>query len=462
MPANNEHLQKNENKTVQRLVKGEIKHYPLAGVRVFVESIELESGTQAFLVASNDNKGKLSVQSSIEVNNRVYHPVSSESHPYRSYTLPGVKSQLTEFSIEDLYERVYLEVDRYVDIEDDWKHFITTCILFSYKQDKYSTTPYVFVVGDNESGKSVVLHLMNALAYRPLYSDSLPYADIYNFLGTTSEASGTILEDEVENLDKDREKLKIYKGGYVKGSRIPRVKESENGGTRQLNYWSFCLKVFAGEKLPFNKGFLQRCIVIPMVEGFPKAKIKEPKPDDIARLTKLRNDLLVLKMQTIFDEPQEVHVDFLRNRNRELWAPLLSVVKGSRYYNRILELARKQVAQKIKDKGESKEAAIFKLVLELTIETKTIRFEDLWEKVVRNLNGQLSGKRPDVFESEDFGDLSKTSLGKLLTEKFRGEKGLSENKRTYAFSQEILDKLQRKYLDGLNGLNGFAEGGHMR
>jgi len=39
----------------------------------------------------------------------------------------------------------------------------------------------------------------------------LNYAGIYNFYGTREEANGTIIEDEAQNLDSNKDKIRLHK-----------------------------------------------------------------------------------------------------------------------------------------------------------------------------------------------------------------------------------------------------------
>ena len=85
----------------------------------------------------------------------------------------------------------------------------------------------MYFVGDNESGKTVALSLLNWLCYRPMLGVTIPSADIYGYLDD-SEAPGTILEDEAQGLNKDLDKSKIYKAGYKQGAVVPRTMITQN------------------------------------------------------------------------------------------------------------------------------------------------------------------------------------------------------------------------------------------
>src|SRR5919197_5229544 len=101
-------------------------------------------------------------------------------------------------------------------------------------------------------------------------------ANVYQFLGSGEEGIGTICEDEADNIDEDRDKMKVDKNGYTTG--IPYHRTDTSAGRQQLKFNTFCFKAFAAEKLPDSvsaKGFNQRTIELPCVYGSPKYDISE-------------------------------------------------------------------------------------------------------------------------------------------------------------------------------------------
>ncbi len=411
-----------------------------------IESIYFKN-KKMFLVAEqkHENLSTIKIKNQFETNDKKIIPTSLEDYPYSPYNFSNIDEiNKSKIDFTELYERIFSVVSRFIAIEDEWKHFITSCILFTYKQDQSPTTPYVYLVGDNESGKSTILHLMKALAYRPLLSESLPSANIYNFLGTKEEGTGIILEDESQGLEKQFEKLKIYKGGYVKGSRIPRVKDNPSGGSKQVYYFGYCFKVFAGEKLPKDRGILQRCIVIHMVEDYPDANIKDLKPEDLSHLSKLRNDLMLWRLQTAFEKSADIQLGFLKNRDAELWKPILRLLEGTKFFINLERLSFKLVEKKRREKNNTLEAALFTIVSKLNKVSKHVAFEDIWNEIT-SLPGQDDPINPQGFYLEEHGKVTKTNVGMILSQKFRGEKYRDANKRLYIFDKITIKRLGRKY-----------------
>jgi hypothetical protein len=109
-----------------------------------------------------------------------------------------------------------------------------------------------------------------------MMSSGMTAANVYQFLGSREEGIGTICEDEADNIDEDKDKMKVHKNGYTTG--IPYHRTDTSSGRQQLKFNTFSFKAFAAEKLPDSaraKGFKQRIIELPCVYGSPKYDISE-------------------------------------------------------------------------------------------------------------------------------------------------------------------------------------------
>jgi len=145
-------------------------------------------------------------------------------------------------------------------------------------------THYLLFVGDNSTGKSNALRIFHHLGYRSLFDVSITPANIYNFLGQFEEGQGIILEDELDNIEKQEDKMKIYKTGYVSGAQVTRIYDNSNNGTKgkgQQRYNTFCFKAFSSEQQPNYKakGFSERIFTIKCSPGSPPYDISEVMND---------------------------------------------------------------------------------------------------------------------------------------------------------------------------------------
>ena len=117
---------------------------------------------------------------------------------------------------------------KYFDIDNEALTLCAADTIFTYFQDKMGMTHYLLFVGDNSTGKSNALRIFHHLGYRPLFDVSITPANIYNFLGQFEEGQGIILEDELDNIEKQEDKMRIYKTGYVSGAQVTRMYDSSS------------------------------------------------------------------------------------------------------------------------------------------------------------------------------------------------------------------------------------------
>ena len=205
---------------------------------------------------------------------------------------------------------------------------ITICaadIIFTYFHDKLGMTHYLLFVGDNNVGKTNNLRVFQHLAYRPLCDVSITPANIYRFLGSIEEGQGIILEDEIDNIDGQDEKMKIYKAGYMTGTKVSR-NDDTSSGRRSQGYWTYCFKAFTSEKQPDSikgKGFNERTFVIKCSAGSPEYDISEvvnPAGDEtyksfLDELIDKRKLLLIYRLLHYNDPLPDVKLS-IKNRDK--------------------------------------------------------------------------------------------------------------------------------------------------
>ena len=114
-------------------------------------------------------------------------------------------------------------VKEYNDQDESKIILISSEIISSYFQDKFSTTHYISVVGDNDSGKSSLGITFEAIAYRPLYMTDPSAANIFRCLGTIEPGRCTIILDEADKIDKSPEMMAILKTGYQLNGKVPKI-----------------------------------------------------------------------------------------------------------------------------------------------------------------------------------------------------------------------------------------------
>jgi hypothetical protein len=348
-------------------------------------------------------------------------------------------------SREDLFWIVRDEFNLFLDLESIWKDYLAACVLLSYQQEKLRTVPYPYFVGDNESGKSVALSLLNWLCYRPMMGVTIPSADIYGYLDD-SDAPGTILEEEAQGMQKDMDKSKIYKAGYKKGAVVPRTVMMQN--KRFIKYFRvFCFKACAAEEMPRVKGLMERFIFIPMTEGYPTKDWADFGSADEKRLRELRSMLLKWRLLTMEWQIPEVELP-VKGRLKELWKPVIQVVSGLTVEKDLrahLELLQKE---RLSERINTLEGHIVKVVCDLFVFGELLSFSAVWDALVVDLGGKLDDKKPNKMDTAEFTEVSKQNVGYRLREVLGGKKAKvvgHENDRVYVFDAQKLKRIAKKY-----------------
>ena len=367
------------------------------------------------------------------------HPNEFPYEPYGFYegSVPN---------IEELFWRVREEFDLFLDLESIWKDYLAACVLLSYQQEKLRTVPYVYFVGDNESGKTVALSLLNWLCYRPMLGVTIPSADVYGYLDD-SEAPGTILEDEAQGLQRDMDKAKIYKAGYKKGAVVPRTMITQN--KRFIKYFRvFCFKVCAAEEIPRVKGLLERFIFIAMVEGYPRKDWADFNETDEKRLRELRDMLLKWRLMTNEWKIPEIELP-IKGRLKELWKPIIQVVSGLTVEKDLRGQLEQLQKERLNEKTNTLEGHIVKVVCELCAPDKPLAFADIWDALVRDLEGKLDDKKPNKMDTPEFGEVTKQKIGYRLREVLSGKKTKARLQDgpawVYSFEADKLKRIAKKY-----------------
>jgi len=418
---------------------------------VVYESIFFK-GKPAFLLYSK-SQNRFTIEYELQVNEDTIYPLQKKMFPYRPYTVDEALLEYLNSENLDasaLYQEVFNEFNKFLYLELQWKKLSAVQTLETYKQQKLLTTSYLFYQGDNDSGKSQAGYVHNYLDYRPLFSISLPNADVYSYLGYHDEGCGTIIEDEAEDLGRRRyeEKMKLYRSGYKKGATVPRI-EFDSYGERIQKFWkAFCCKIFDGLCLPNDQGFRQRCIPINMVQGIPEK-------DEITERDKLRFDgikikLLAWHMKTYFDDLPKVETS-LRGRVKEIWKPKLQIAAlvGKALFDAMEALSLDAKKEKDEEVRESMQAYLTKAVIKCCMEqqgTMEISFADIWDKLRKVLGAYDDIEHPNEIRSY-VGTITKAQAGAMLNAVLggrRSRKGKSRS-RTYTFDPQKLRDLAVKY-----------------
>jgi hypothetical protein len=426
--------------------------------------VGIEGEQSPYFIVSN--AGKLTVEESIEISDDyVIRPFESSSYINRPYSFNSMNQakELIEKTrnetLDSLYKKVKGIWNKYIDESDFHISICSADTVFTYFQDKLGLTHYIFFIGDNDVGKSNNLHILNFLAYRNMLSTDMTHANIYSFLGCKYEGIGTICEDEADDIDEDREKMKIYKNGYTKGFRIHRTDTNTIEGRKQQGYNTFCFKAYGAEKLPDSfkaKGFNQRVVELPCSPGFPKYDISEVAnaagdesfEELLDELNEVRNALLIYRLLHHNERIPNIQLN-IKNREKQLFKPVLRIFQNTNTFTELLPVVSNYVNLKRQSKSNTIHAFLYDLISRLIKEhgnDATLNSSDIWIGLQNSLEGQL--KSALTFDSVEFGELSQKGIIQILKDVFDAKPPKHTAKqRQLIFNVDKLNKIGEKYKD---------------
>ncbi|MDR0373958.1 MAG: hypothetical protein LBI79_10525 [Nitrososphaerota archaeon] len=437
------------------------KQYPMKACGYseegYYESIYL-AGKPIFAVYQ---KGEFKTYSNVKFGDQKYAPITDKIM-MGTYKFPEFQTGITPLSLQELYDLVYAEFKKFLDLEDEYIKLEAICTLFSYLQDKANSTPYLYHEGDNESGKTVTIGLHRELDYRPLHGQNLNGANIYQYY-EDEDCIPTICEDELTLLDKDNAKMTIYKGGYQKGAKVPRI--ITGPGTREMRFYPcFGLKYFASEDAQDPnkcKGFNERCIFIAMTTGYPEKDWGDIDDVDRERWRYIRNQLLLYRLSVKEQKfPSAIELNLpanVRGRFKELWLPILQTASKLSCYDDMFRLMDQAVNNRLLVRQKTLEYHIVKCLNE-TVDAGSgdVWFETIWDALQDDLDGEYDDKQlkkqiKTAMETVEFGFVSKKKVGDRLGTRFNG---CSEKRRdvdsgktrvNWHFNVVKLNRIIKKY-----------------
>ncbi len=449
-------------KEEQRQEKKNKKSYYIQKYRGndFIAEAVLIAGRPLFAL-TNANNDNITLCESVEDIDAIFMPPERMSYMNRPYVFKS------EEEFKDTVEKAKTETvdSHYNKVKSIWKKYdfaddleISLCAadtIFSYSQDVLGMTHYLFFVGGPGSGKSNRLTIFNFLGYRNMMSTDMTAANIYRFLGAIQEGQGTICEDEADDLDEDRDRMRIYKNGYTTGYRVQRNDEPTNGiGGQQNAYCTYGFKAFAAEKLPDSlkaKGFKDRIVELKCTYGFPQYDISEVAnpagvddfQDQLNELNDLRNSLLIFRLLHYNDKIEDLKLN-IANREKQLFKPILRVFQNTRTLKDLLPVISNYVNQRRDTNASTLHAFLYRLIIDLINEKGKYELEsnEIWQEVKNTLTGSEIPNKPNSYNSTEFDEISQKTIIEILMDVFKAIPPKRHgNKRRLIFDKDILARL---------------------
>lgn len=272
-----------------------------------------------------------------------------------------------------LYKDIRAVLSTYCHFPEPAVYDLLTCyVMLSYTYKCFRSLGYVWLRALRGSGKTTVLDIMRCLGFNALKVLDPSNAFLFRQIAATSPM---LLIDEAEKMssttsDSAKDLRYLLNGGYQAGTAVGRIeKDAATGQMVSVKFDVYGPKVLASIADP-EPTLADRCVVIDM-ERSPKQLPEFPNDTSHPRWMELRDRLHVFGLTYAKDvneireimsftdagDPKSVYAermgDVLRNRERQVFAPLLSVallvdtVNGTAWrFDTILNFARQYILQK--------------------------------------------------------------------------------------------------------------------
>jgi hypothetical protein len=205
-------------------VKQKVKHflptykYSKLGKGDLYESLIL-GGIPSF-IRYDEKNNKLVPHQQIEEETRILRLPNTEEYPYTPYEFENLEElclyveYAKEQTIDSLYRRALDFIKKYNDQDEHKQILLAVDVVWSYLQDKFGTTHYLGIVGDNNSGKSSIGNTFEVLGYRVVNMTSPTAPNIFGILGPVEPGQCSLVLDEADKIDESIDMMmNILKSG---------------------------------------------------------------------------------------------------------------------------------------------------------------------------------------------------------------------------------------------------------
>jgi hypothetical protein len=434
--------------------------YSKIGKGDLYESVIL-GGIPAFLRYDEANE-KIVPYQSIEEETRILRSPSLEEYPYSPYEFDNLEEldecleDAKKQTIDSLYNRALNFIKLYNDQDEHKQILLAADVVLSYFQDKFGTTHYLGIVGDNNSGKSSIGNTFEVLAYRAVNMTSPTAPNIFRMLGMIEPGQCVLILDEADRIDESVDMMNILKSG---NDFTKRVQKTNTNSWKQEYFYTYCLKVIIGEKSPSRfkaKGLLDRMLVFTVYPGNPVLDIKEvmnPQGDpnrtrEYNRLIAFRKLMLIYRLIHFRDPILDIDINIQR-RNKELCKPGIQLFYGTPVQEKIEQTFQTFLDIKNSKRARSLEAILIPVIIELVEqEGNQVSSSRIWEFIKDNIAGESYGS--DEYHIADY-TLYRTTVTKLLEDKFGAEPPRHTKKGSIViFDLDKLRKIERSYDTDVN------------
>jgi hypothetical protein len=416
------------------------------------------AGRPVFMKYAN---GNIESYDTIEEDTRIFKLPNLENYPYDSYEFENTNEifayleRAKKESVDSLYRQSKQIALNYNDQNRYKIQLLAIDIIWTYFQDRFPTTHYEIILGSPGSGKSSYGETFTATGYRVVNLTDPNAANINRILGTVELGQCTFVSDETGAIDKHPELMALLKTGYSIKGKISKI----NDYSRVPEFFfTYCFKMIIAERMPNlkdAKGVYDRSFSFTAFKGLPKYDIKETlepqhnpaRQERLDTLNDFRKLLLVYRLLHFEDQIDDIDVG-VEGREKELSKPIVQLFHGSAAQKEVEETLQYFLNQRNEKKDTTLEPVLHPIVTKLlsTSKTNEIYLKQVWDSIISGeLGGLYDEKKPNQFESEDYGTIYRNQIGTILEHTFGGLPKHREKGNTYAFDPVELARVGKVY-----------------
>jgi hypothetical protein len=186
-------------------------------------------GGKHMFIAYNKETDEISAVGDIQEPTRTLLPPHGEDCPYEPYEFNDI-DELRQYQARAMQEnpgslkKALAIARRYIDQEPCIVSLVAADTVWSYFQDRFPTTHYLHLVGDNGSGKSCIGETFASVGYRAVMMTDANGANCLRALGIVEPGQCTLVIDEVDDtISQDDSLRRVLKTGYHIRGRAPRI-----------------------------------------------------------------------------------------------------------------------------------------------------------------------------------------------------------------------------------------------
>ena len=172
--------------------------------------------------------------------------------------------------------------------------------------------------------------------------------------------------------------------------------------------------------------------------GDPKYKKLFREMDDLRKL------LLVYRIIHYDDQIPDIQLS-IKNRDKQLCKPVLRLFKNTKALKEIIAALSKFLAEKNDKKLNSLDSYLYSIISDLVKNDNTIISNELLWGIICSLPGSSIPYKPQSYQTDEFGSVSKTRVTRICEDKFGATNRHDGERRSLVFNKAILQKLKGNY-----------------